>query len=339
MSKSKDNLVIIDADSMIYVIGYELADMRLEPLGIIKLDEFIRDILITTTSKAYIGYFGGSGGRNFRKDVAVTKKYKGNRAEDKPEWFEYWQPILKERMETHWGFVPCLNIEADDACAIARKSLEGKYNKITIASPDKDLFQIADTWFYDYTKRTTIYCDATTALHKLCGQIVKGDSGDNIPGCFGAGKAAADKAVEEIAEKGLDFDEAMEYLRTFYVNWHTKVLRDKEGKKQEKAFLIKYKVDNGFARYTKTSKSDALKEFKVDTSMLLSSAESIILFKEQYILLKLIDDEEEAKKHGFSMTEPIIEGTINWGEIDIFHEELEMMTDEEDFDEDLDEIL
>jgi hypothetical protein len=51
----KNNLVIIDADSMIYIIGSELEHLQLEPLGIMKLDEFISDILITTGSKDYLG--------------------------------------------------------------------------------------------------------------------------------------------------------------------------------------------------------------------------------------------------------------------------------------------
>jgi hypothetical protein len=61
------------------------------------------------------------------------------------------------------GFQPCDNIEADDACAIARVKYGDMYSKITIASPDKDLLQIADTWFYDYSKRTTIFCNETVS--------------------------------------------------------------------------------------------------------------------------------------------------------------------------------
>jgi hypothetical protein len=61
---------------MIYIIGSELEHLQLEPLGIMKLDEFISDILITTGSKDYLGFIGGKG-RNFRKDIAITKPYKG----------------------------------------------------------------------------------------------------------------------------------------------------------------------------------------------------------------------------------------------------------------------
>jgi hypothetical protein len=44
---------------MIYIIGSELEHLQLEPLGIMKLDEFISDILITTGSKDYLGFIGG----------------------------------------------------------------------------------------------------------------------------------------------------------------------------------------------------------------------------------------------------------------------------------------
>jgi hypothetical protein len=68
--KKKNNLVIIDADSMIYIIGSELEHLQLEPLGIMKLDEFISDILITTGSKDYLGFIGGKG-RNSRKKISL----------------------------------------------------------------------------------------------------------------------------------------------------------------------------------------------------------------------------------------------------------------------------
>jgi hypothetical protein len=68
---------------MIYIIGSE-EHLQLEPLGIMKLDEFISDILITTGSKDYLGFIGGKG-RNFRKDIAITKPYRDQAR--KPEWF------------------------------------------------------------------------------------------------------------------------------------------------------------------------------------------------------------------------------------------------------------
>jgi hypothetical protein len=74
---------------------------------LVSLDEFISDILITTGSKDYLGFIGGKG-RNFRKDIAITKPYKGTRPENQSG---SWQPILAQRMIEHWGFQPCDNIE------------------------------------------------------------------------------------------------------------------------------------------------------------------------------------------------------------------------------------
>jgi 5'-3' exonuclease len=331
IEKVDENLVLIDADSIIYIIGSELAEMQLEPLGIMKLDEFLSDILITTGSKHYQGFFGGPG-HNFRKNVATTKVYKGNRPTEKPDWFTFWSPILKKRMEEHWNFQVCANIEADDACAIAANKYRDIYNKVTIASPDKDLYQIPDVWFYDYTKRTTLFCPETVALEKFCTQMIVGDSTDNIPGCFGAGPGAAKLPVAEIMEKGLGFDEAMAYIKEFYVKWNTVTLRAKQAKKQEKAFLDQYKIDNDISRLTKDIKSTALKNFVVDTSMLLDTIESKKLFKEQYQLIKLIDNEAEGNKHKFKLGGVIENTTIDWDSIDIFELENEELEEEQDFD-------
>jgi 5'-3' exonuclease len=328
--KSENNLVVIDADSIIYIIGSELEHLQLEPLGIMKLDEFISDILITTGSKEYLGFIGGQG-RNFRKDVAITRPYKGTRPE-KPEWFLFWQPILGQRMIEHWGFQACGNIEADDACAIARAKHDGQYNKITIASPDKDLFQIPDTWFYDYTKRVTVFCDKTVSLHKFCHQLITGDSTDNIPGCFGAGPSAATVVVEEISKNGLEKEKAIERVKEFYVEWHTVTLRKKQASKQEKDYLENHKKTNNIARLTASLKSDALKSFVVDTSMIMSAVDAKVLFKEQYTLVKLIDNEPEAAKHGFVMIEPVIDSSVDWDSIEIFHEEIDQIAEEEHFD-------
>ena len=325
-----NNLVIIDADSIVYIVGYELAEMRLEPLGLIKLDSFIRDILIATESRDYLGFFGG-GGVNYRNAIAVTKEYKGNRKKEKEEWYEYWEPILKKRMKEFWGFQQCGNIEADDACAIAVEKYRDEYPKITIASPDKDLYQIPECWFFDYYKRTSLYCNRTVSLHKLCIQIIQGDNTDNIPGLYGAGKVVAEKIVAVIAEKGFKYDKAMEYLKEYYVKWNTVILKEKQAKKQEKIFLDKWKLDNDISRFTKQSKSDALAKFRVNTSMLLDKVGALKLFNEQCQLLMLLTTEEEGKKHGFTMIEPVVDDKVDWDTIEIYAAGQEEIADEDDF--------
>jgi hypothetical protein len=149
---------------MIYIIGSELE--HLEPLGIMKLDEFISDILITTGSKDYLGFIGGKG-RNFRKISLLLSPRDQAR---KTEWFVFWQPILAQRMIEHWGFQPCDNIEAD-ACAIARVKYGDMYSKITIASPDGIYFRLPILGSMIIVKEL-LYFVTRLCLHKFCHQLI-----------------------------------------------------------------------------------------------------------------------------------------------------------------------
>jgi hypothetical protein len=89
--------------------------------------------------------------------------------------------------------------------------------------------------------------------------------------------------------------------------------------KARKEFLESYKKTNAIARLTAALKSTALKDFVVDTSMIMSEVDAIILFKEQYTLVKLIDNEEEAAKYSFILREPVTNNSVDWDSIDIFH--------------------
>lgn len=332
MSKIKETLVVIDADSIMYILGPSLENMPLEPLGLMKLDEFLKDILIATRGKHYMGFFGSDKGINFRKTLAVTNKYKGNRSDDKPEWFKFWAPIFKKHMETSWGFQGCDNIEADDAAAIACEKYKSIYDKVYIATPDKDLLQIPNVWFYNYDKRYTVWVDEETALTKYLTQLIKGDQGDNIPGLFGAGDAVADKEVMRINTLQLSKQKSIDEVATFYVKWHTEIILEKQHKKQEKEYLIQYKEDNKIGRLTAKLKSDALKEFKLDTSMILTKVQCKKLFIEQKALITMLRTEAEGKKHGFIMNKPIVDERVDWDDIITYDEELETIDDNEDFD-------
>jgi hypothetical protein len=65
--------------------------------------------------------------------------------------------------------------------------------------------------------------------------------------------------------------------------------------------------------------------------MIMSEVDAIILFKE-YTLVKLIDNEEEAAKYSFILREPVTNNSVDWDSIDIFHNEMEMVPEEEHFD-------
>ena len=334
--KPSENLVIIDADSLIYIVGADLANMQLEPLGIMKLDEFITSILESTKSQNYLGFLGG-GGENFRNAIGVTKEYKGNRKADKPEWFDFWQPVLVDHMVTHWGFHKCGNIEADDACHIARNAYIDKYEKVTIASPDKDLFQIGETFFYDYNKRYHAFCSDSVSIQKHCVQLITGDSTDNIPGCTGAGAKAAAEVADIISKEGLDRNHALYEAYKFYHKWYGVILRDKEVAKQEKIYLDQYKIDNGIKVLKKAVRSNALAKFVPDLSGIMPADKITALFKEQYALITLLGTVEQGLSHGFTLPEPSVNSTIDWDSIILYDNELDLAPDEQlfDFEEDL----
>jgi len=169
------NLVIIDADSIVYIIASKAKVLKLKAVGVKLLDDFIKDILISTKSNKYLGFFGKIGAKNFRYDIAVTKPYKGNRKKDKEDWYVFWEPLLKERMEVYWGFIPVDKIEADDAVCIAANFYRDKFNKVTVSSPDKDLLQIENMNFYNYFNATEFYCTADVAQQKLAIQMLMGN--------------------------------------------------------------------------------------------------------------------------------------------------------------------
>jgi len=323
--KKQSNLVVIDADSLVYNVGYKFANMFIKPMGINKLDEFIKDILMETKAKYYLGFFGAIGSKNFRYDIAKERPYKGSRKK-KEDYIKFWEPILKERMEKFWGFTPVDKIEADDACTIAAEHNKGKFDKVFIASPDKDLLQLPNTWFYDYNKRTKVFCNETVSNRLFYCQLIKGDSTDDIAGCLGVGEGGAMKAYDALdVRTGEEINEAfyVAKAREFYHDWYTNGLIEKEVKKLQKQYLLDYKVENDIKRLTKDIKSDALGQFKPDLSHIEKSKEEIdAYFDEIYALIYMLRTKAEGKVHGFKLGKPIKESVIDWDAIIEFEDEL-----------------
>ena len=83
------------------------------------------------------------------------------------------------------------DLEADDiVCALQN---EHTY----IMSQDKDQRQ-KPGFHYDWSKNIIRKITNAEALHFICWQMLKGDSGDNIGGMPGCGKVGANKALESI---------------------------------------------------------------------------------------------------------------------------------------------
>ena len=333
--KKDENLVVIDADSLVYTVAYKFQNMFIRPMGISKLDEFIKDILMETKAKNYLGYFGAMGSKNFRYDVAKERPYKGTRPE-KEDYIKFWEPILKDRMENFWNFIPVDKIEADDACTIAANVNRDKYKKVFIASPDKDLLQLPEMWFYDYNKRIKMYCNETVSNRLFYCQVLKGDTTDNIGGLPGVGEGAASIAYEAIDKKtGEDVNEDfyMVKAREFYHEYFNVTLPAKETKKLQKQYLLDYKAENGVKRLTKVIKDEALQSFAPDLSHITKTTEEIdAYFEEIYALIYMLRTKEEGKKHGFKLCKPFKEDVIDWDAIVEFEAELDEIVDQDDLD-------
>ena len=230
-------------------------------------------------------------------------------------------------MREHWGFIEVDQIEADDACAIAANEYRGKYSKVIVASPDKDLLQIPNTWFYNYKKPDLkmFYSNDTIAHRNLFMQLILGDTSDNIQGCKGAGVKTATVAYNDIDKKEVTLlDEAfyMNEARNFYYKWYQDILKTKLIKSLEKTYLAEYKVENNIKRLTGNLKSEALRLFKPDLSEIKSKEEIDELFDEMYNLLKLLDNKKDGKKYNFKLSKPLKNTSVPFEDIIEYEEEL-----------------
>lgn len=185
-------IVIFDATCLLYIHGNK-EDYKET------IHAHLKDVLKNCDTNLYIGILDGK--NNFRKKVAVTKEYKGQRKFEKPLYFyEIRDLLIKE-----YKFIVVDGIEADDLAAILSErinsfcdeSIENVYSyKAVIASIDKDLPQVngihynlkshqktivSDDNCYIYFNDTKKKLDAT-GYKSLYAQMLMGDTADNIPG-------------------------------------------------------------------------------------------------------------------------------------------------------------
>lgn len=182
-----------------------------------------------------------SDGGNFREDVATEIPYKGNRwSEEKREaahkagkWTEWlaktdkshrvpnrphWEKEIKAYLKRNYSFISITDQEADDALGIAQ--IAGK-RKTCIVSIDKDLKMIQGYHLNmaDMDERMTLVKPFEAELN-FYGQLLTGDSTDNIPGIKGIGKVTRDRLLEP----GSTAKELMGIVWDTYTNHYPTVL-------------------------------------------------------------------------------------------------------------------
>jgi hypothetical protein len=134
-----------------------------------------------------------TGSNNFRKQIATTVPYKGNRTAPKPEHL----PAVREHLVKQWGAVITEGQEADDAIAIEATTNVGA---CVIISIDKDFRQVPGH-HYNFVKREHFYVTPESGLRFLYMQILMGDTADNIIGISGVGPKRAEALLEGYTEE------------------------------------------------------------------------------------------------------------------------------------------
>lgn len=145
------------------------------------VDDLISDIVYDAgckTSRVFL-----SGENNFRNGLAVTKKYKGNRKQDKPKYYKQVRDYLlsEHKAET------TTEDEADDALAIAQTA---NIKGTVICTIDKDLWTVAGAK-YDFRRKEKSNVTEAEGLEFFQYQMMVGDTVDNIQGVKGTGSVGA----------------------------------------------------------------------------------------------------------------------------------------------------
>jgi hypothetical protein len=177
-------MLLIDGD----IVCYRTAFSR-EPSSLTEYcelaDRYITNIVRNASPviKDYQVFLTGKG--NYRKDIAVTKEYKGNRLKEKPEFLE----AVRQHLITNHPSNVSVGEEADDQIAIAATTLG---LDSVICSTDKDFNQVPG-WHFNFVKKQRYFVSEAQGLHFFYSQILVGDRADNIEGVFGIGVKTVEK--------------------------------------------------------------------------------------------------------------------------------------------------
>lgn len=184
-------IALVDADGIAYKIAATNDELdSFEGLTEI-IDEYVNFILSTTESSHALFFIKGA--KNFRKEIATIKPYKGNRIPKRIKWLEPCYYIL----ETRYRAIAAHGAEADDYIASAVKYFQQLNVPYIICSHDKDLKQIQGEHL-DLNEFDIINITEQEAAYRLFFQIMTGDSSDNIQGIPKIGPKTAEKILAEV---------------------------------------------------------------------------------------------------------------------------------------------
>lgn len=186
---------LLDADTMAYRAAAACKDDTAS-VACYTVDSIVTDALLScdTDDRWYDSWqLFLTGKKNFRKKIAKTAVYKGNRTQPKPAHL----PAVRRHLVKKWGAIVAEGEEADDAIAIEATKLAGRS---VIVSVDKDFKQVPGH-FYNFVKREHLFIDDVEARRFFYMQVLMGDSADNIIGLKGIGPVKAEKMLQDVVNE------------------------------------------------------------------------------------------------------------------------------------------
>lgn len=198
-------MLLIDGDIISYRTAFSKEAESLEEYKSVA-DGYIKNIIKNADPfiKDYTVFLSGSG--NFRKQVAVTKEYKGNRTAEKPEHLE----AIRTHLLTSHPSDLSDNEEADDRIAIEATRVG---IAAIICSIDKDFDQVPG-WHYNFVKFSRYLVTKKEALLNFYCQILTGDRIDNVQGIRGIGPKKACKHLQEFTTELEMFNKCVELFES-----------------------------------------------------------------------------------------------------------------------------
>lgn len=234
-----NRIPLIDADSIIYRAGFAadsqikkelfgtskgldpekvregLATVDYVEIALGNCKAVMQDIVLHRFGEAcgYKSYLTGK--HNFREQLATIKPYKGNRDPNaKPKYYAE----LKEYLIDHWKSIVIDDMEADDAVGIEQYA--HKDQSTCIVSIDKDLDTIPG-WHYNWVKGLFYYVTLQQANNNFLGQMLEGDTTDNIPGITGIGTKTIEKLLASCDNDTVQFNHKVIqlYKQQYGLDW------------------------------------------------------------------------------------------------------------------------
>jgi hypothetical protein len=191
---------LVDADILVYRFGFASEGDPAE-FALARLSEFLDNLYVNLPVDEVEGYLTGR--NNFRNEIAVTAPYKGNRKADKPYHFQ----LLREYMQTSWGFTEVDGIEADDKLGI--EAYKHDPEETIIVSIDKDLDMIRGN-HYNFVKEEQYVITEEQGIRNFYLQMLTGDKVDNIIGLTGIGPVKSKKMLADCKTEKEMYDVVLE---------------------------------------------------------------------------------------------------------------------------------